>query len=113
MQALAAQSGPRTLTFQGFYGDSALWGTTAGQLPGAGNPYAQNGPLYWDFGDGTAAATPMLNDRRSAFIDHTFRPGRYTIRVWAFDQQGDRADWTLLVSCRGGSCLAIGPGAPG
>lgn len=99
VQALAAPSGSLTLTFQGFYGDSALWGTTAGQVPGAGNPYAQSGPLHWDFGDGTQATTAMQNDRRSVFIAHTYaRPGSYTVHIWGFDQQGDRADWTLTLS---------------
>lgn len=113
VQALGAQIGPRTVEFQGFYGDSALWGTTAGQLQGAGNPYAQQGGLHWNFGDGSPEVmTPMKDDRHSQFISHTFRPGTYTVQVWGFDQQGDRAGWTLTVVVTG-QTATVEAGSPG
>ena len=54
----------------------------------------------------------MKDGRHSQFISHTFPPGAYTVHVWGFDQQGDRADWTLTVIVTG-QTAAVQAGHPG
>ena len=104
VQALAAPSdapaGPGGLTpvqLQGFYGDSAFWGST-GVNSGA---YAQAGGLHWDFGDGSPEAVmPMADGRHGGIFTHSYHPGTYHVRVWAFDQQGDQAAWSMTLVIR-------------
>src|SRR4051794_2041303 len=87
VQALAAPpegdagpDGALPVTLQGIYG-AANFG---------GNPL--DGPLRWDFGDGTTGTSG--SERR--FV-HDFRPGSYTVKVAAPDTQGNEAHWSLPV----------------
>src|SRR3954451_23620799 len=87
VQALAAPpegdvgaDGTLPVTLQGIYG--------AAQFGGAD----LDGPLRWDFGDGTTGESG--SEKR--FV-HAFRPGRYTATVTARDTNGHEARWSLPV----------------
>jgi hypothetical protein len=87
VQALAAPpegdagaDGTLPVTLQGIYG--------AAQFGGAD----LDGPLRWDFGDGTMGESG--SEKR--FL-HAYRPGRYTATVTARDTNGNEARWSLPV----------------
>jgi hypothetical protein len=87
VQALAAPpegdagaDGRLPVTLQGIYGAAAFGGAEL------------DGPLRWDFGDGTTGESG--SERR--FV-HPYAPGRYTVTVAARDTQGREARWSLPV----------------
>jgi PKD domain len=87
VQALAAPpegdagaDGTLPVTLQGIYGDAAFGGADL------------DGPLRWDFGDGTTGTSG--SEKR--FV-HAYAPGRYTVTVTATDTRGREARWSLPV----------------
>ena len=76
----AGPDGTLPVTLQGIYG--------AAQFGGAD----LDGPLRWDFGDGTTGESG--SEKR--FV-HAFTPGTYEVRVTAKDTQGREASWSLPV----------------
>jgi hypothetical protein len=51
--------------------------------------------VHWDFGDGTTADTRA--DKRWGFTHDYTAPGRYTIKLWTTDTEGNRYDWQVPV----------------
>src|SRR4051794_12291501 len=87
VQALAAPpegdagpDGTLPVTLQGIYGAANFNGAPL------------DGPLRWDFGDGTTGTSG--SEKR--FV-HGFKPGSYTVKVAATDTQGNEAHWSLPV----------------
>jgi len=76
----AGADGTLPVTLQAIYGGAAFGGAPL------------DGPVRWDFGDGTKGTSG--SEKR--FV-HAFAPGRYTVRVEATDTQGNTATWSLPV----------------
>src|SRR4051794_22365060 len=72
--------GNLAVTLEGIYGAANFGGAPL------------DGPLHWDFGDGTTGESG--SEKR--FV-HTFAPGTYEVRVTARDTQGREASWSLPV----------------
>jgi hypothetical protein len=86
----AGPDGTLPVTLQGIYGAANFGGADL------------DGPLRWDFGDGTTGQSG--SEKR--FV-HAFAPGTYEVTVVAKDTQGREARWSLPVRVHGELRAAI------